>query len=209
MKRAFAHGLLLLALAAQCALAHPGKVDDNGCHVDSRSGKRHCHADRATPKQPRYDEQHPPRAGDEGVFYGPFVGIKDGDTFRARIQGVVMEFRLSDVDAPEHDQPYGARARDELNALIAGRDLVLVFVDVDRYGRVVAQVWSGTTHVNREMVRRGAVWFYADYARDNTLFNLEEEVRDARRGLWALPASERIEPWVWRERKRQAAGSAK
>jgi hypothetical protein len=33
------------------------------------------------------------------------------------------------------------------------------------------------------------------------LLVLEKEARDARRGLWALPASERVPPWRWhRER---------
>lgn len=200
--------LPILLLAAQTASAHPGKVDDAGCHVDAKTNQRHCHADRVTPKTPRFDEKHPPQPGHEGVFYGPFVSISDGDTFHARIQGVVMEFRLADVDAPEHDQPYGKQAREELRSLIEKRDLVIVFVDVDRYGRIVAQAWTGNLNVNREMARRGAAWFYADYARDNTLFNVEEAARAAKQGLWALPASERVEPWVWREMKRQPRTTA-
>ncbi|HKE96628.1 MAG TPA: thermonuclease family protein, partial [Povalibacter sp.] len=129
-------GLLLAALlCAGTASPHAGSVDRNGCHVEKKSGRRHCHPDQATVgSKPVYDAQHPPHAGDEGVFYGPLVSVTDGDTFRAKIQGVVMEFRLADVDAPEHDQPYGSQARDELRALLKGQQLVIVFQDVDRYG---------------------------------------------------------------------------
>lgn len=148
--------------------------------------------------------RHVPHPGDEGVFYGPCVRVKDGDSFEAKIQGVVMEFRLSDVDAPEYDQPYGREAHDALRTLVGGRDLVLVFVDTDRYGRTIAQAWVDDLNVNHELVRRGAAWFYPQFARDDAVFAIENEARDAKRGLWALSAAERVEPWVWRERKREA-----
>ena len=59
-------------------------------------------------KKPAYDVNIRRRPGDEGVFYGPLVSVVDGDTFSAKVQGVVMKFRLQGIDAPEHDQPYGA-----------------------------------------------------------------------------------------------------
>jgi endonuclease YncB( thermonuclease family) len=191
-----------IAFWAATGVAHPGAVDSEGCHVQSTTSKRHCHPDRATHRS-RYDESHPPKAGDEGVFFGPTISIGDGDTFHAKVQGVVMQFRLADVDAPEMDQPFGRQSRDVLKSLIHNKQLVLVFVDVDRYGRIVADVWVNDLYVNRELAKRGAVWFYAHYARNNALFNVEEDARDANRGLWALPAAQRLEPWVWRERKRE------
>jgi endonuclease YncB( thermonuclease family) len=55
--------------------------------------------------------------------------------------------------------------------------------------------------VNREMIRRGAAWFDSQYARDQSLYDDELDARDAKRGLWALPLTSRVEPWVWRRRK--------
>jgi endonuclease YncB( thermonuclease family) len=159
-------------------------------------------------RAPVYSEANPPRAGDEGVFYGPLTSVTDGDSFRARIQGVDMEFRLYAVDAPEVDQAYGARSKSQLRSLLDGQQLVIVFIDVDRYGRVIADVWRGNLHVNREMVAQGAAHFYPEYARDNALFEIEQQARDARRGLWGLPVAQRTEPWVWREQKRAAKNPA-
>ncbi len=34
---------LLLGFAAGPAVAHPGKLDANGCHYESASGEYHCH----------------------------------------------------------------------------------------------------------------------------------------------------------------------
>lgn len=153
-------------------------------------------------RAPRFDPGHPPSAGDEGVFYGPLVRVKDGDSLIVKVQGVAMDFRLADVDAPELDQPYGPRAKQELMSLASGRQLVIVPVDTDRYGRTVAHVWNGNIYLNAEMVERGAAWFYSRFARGPALYAIEQEARNAKRGLWVLPLKERVEPWVWRERKR-------
>ncbi|HEY7639295.1 MAG TPA: thermonuclease family protein [Steroidobacteraceae bacterium] len=154
-------------------------------------------------RAPRFNPAHPPRAGDEGVFYGPLVRVKDGDSLVAKIQGVAMEIRLAEIDAPELEQPYGHSAKQELAALAAGRQLVILPLDTDRYGRTVAHVWNGDTHLNAELVKRGAAWFYSEYARTEALYYDEQEARDAKRGLWALPLRDRIEPWTWRERARR------
>jgi endonuclease YncB( thermonuclease family) len=188
------------------ATAHPGGVAEDGCHRDSRTDERHCHPERAkhAQKKPAYDSEHPPKAGDEGVFYGPLVRVVDGDTFHARVQGVAMEFRLQGIDAPEHDQPYGAESSALLGQLTRGpgQQLVLVFDDVDRYGRIVVQAWVGNLNINEEMVRRGAAWSDSVYARDDRLYQIEVGVRDRKEGMWALPKADRVEPWVWRKEER-------
>ena len=60
-------------------------------------------------------------------------------------------------------------------------------------GETRGQVTSGAEFfdVNAEMVRQGAAWVYRQYDRDPSLLRLEQEARDARRGLWALPEAER------------------
>jgi endonuclease YncB( thermonuclease family) len=185
------------------AVAHPGGVDKNGCHKDSSTGAQHCHADRAKANQkPRYDAAHPPQAGDEAVFHGPVVNIVDGDTFTAKVQGVVMHFRLEGIDAPEHDQPHGAQAKTDLLTMLQGRQVVLVPSDTDRYGRTIVRVWVGTLDVNREMVKRGAAWFDSEYSKDSALYDEENRARDRKRGLWALPLKDRIAPSAWRRRRK-------
>jgi endonuclease YncB( thermonuclease family) len=54
--------------------------------------------------------------------------------------------------------------------------------------------------VNAELVKRGAAWFYSEFAYSAALYDVEQEARTAKRGLWALPLKDRIEPWVWRKR---------
>lgn len=136
------------------------------------------------------------------MFYGPFVSTVDGDTFKAKVQGVVMTFRMEGIDAPERKQPYGATSQAVLHELIRDQKLVLVFSDVDAYGRIVAEVWVGDLNVNAEMIRRGAAWFDSAYSKDQQLYSIENAARDRKQGLWALPARDRVEPWIWRREKR-------
>jgi len=201
-------GALILTLFASLSLAHSGGLDADGCHVDKATQQRHCHPERVRARKLTTCDLEPaPKEGDEGVFYGPVVHVTDGDTFDVKVQGVVMDFRLAEIDAPEHDQPYGKEARAELASLVAGKRVVLVPFDTDRYGRTVAFVWAGERCVNQQLVDRGAAWFYSQYSTNDYLFGFEEDARNNKRGLWALPLKDRIEPWVWRKEKRRHPSS--
>jgi endonuclease YncB( thermonuclease family) len=185
------------------AFAHTGGLDKDGCHFDKSTGERHCHGKLANEKRESVCDAKVPVPGDENVLYGRVVSVADGDTFKAKIQGTALQFRMSDIDAPEKDQPYGEEARARLKAALDGKDVVMLRVGNDTtYGRLVVHVWIGTLHVNRELVALGAAWFYTEYAHDDCLYQVEQEARDAKRGLWSLPPEERVSPWEWREKKK-------
>lgn len=56
--------------------------------------------------------------------------------------------------------------------------------------------------VQREMVAQGAAWVSYKYNTRDDLWDVQREAKDARRGLWALPPEERIDPARWREIQR-------
>ena len=153
-------------------------------------------------KTPKQDVSRPAHAGDNGAFFGPLVRVKDGDTLVVRIQGVDVDFRLSEIDAPEIDQPFGPEARDELAKIVGQQQCVLVNVGHDSYGRFVVHLWVGELNVNRELMKRGMGWFDSTHGRNSELFELETEARDAKMGLWALPLDKRVPPWEWRHEER-------
>jgi hypothetical protein len=66
----------------------------------------------------------------------------------------------------------------------------------DRYRRVIGRVFVGGTDVSAEQVRQGMAWVYRQYARDASLLNLEQEAREATRGLWSDPHA--VPPWEYR-----------
>jgi endonuclease YncB( thermonuclease family) len=130
---------------------------------------------------------------------GQVVGIQDGDTLTLLTpKHRQVRVRLYGIDAPESRQPYGTRAQQELSALAFRQQVRVTVEDTDQYGRTVGRDWAGSLDVNAELIRRGAAWVYRQYNRDPALLPLEAEARQARRGLWAMPASEQVPPWVWR-----------
>jgi endonuclease YncB( thermonuclease family) len=136
------------------------------------------------------------------------VKVLDGDSLRVERDGRLHELRLYGIDAPEHGQPHGDRARGFARHLLDGQVVAVAEKDVDRYGRIVALVTCRDVLVNRELVQQGFAWPYPRYCRSEPLCSeltvLADEARAARRGLWA--DAEPVAPWEWKRRKREGSG---
>jgi endonuclease YncB( thermonuclease family) len=133
---------------------------------------------------------------------GRVVKVIDGDSIVLESQGEKSSIRLSEIDAPERDQPYGPESKRALQRLAHGREARIVVIDRDRYGRWVGDVWVGEMRVNYEMVRQGHAWAYTRYAKSTAIVELEDEARREGRGLWRLDPEDRQAPWQWRRRER-------
>lgn len=146
------------------------------------------------------------------TFTAKVVGVSDGDTVKVlteqscdsgkdcRSGKVQYRVRLAEIDTPEKKQPYGSKAKEALSDLVFGRMIKVEQIDKDRYGRLVANLYVDGKWVNAEMVRSGSAWVYRQYAKTPELFKLEAEAKADKRGLWALPESERTPPWEWRRK---------
>ena len=131
-------------------------------------------------------------------FEGRVVEIVDGDTVGVMHDGRAERIRLNGIDAPEKRQAFGRRAQDFLGEMIFQQTVRVVVRSKDRYGRTVADLYSGKKLVNQEMVRAGMAWWFRRYApRDNVLRELEEKAREAGLGLWADPDA--TAPWKFRK----------
>lgn len=140
-------------------------------------------------------------------YSGQVVAIADGDTFTfLTTDKRQIKVRLAEIDTPERAQPYGSRARQALSDLIFGKEVRVEEADTDRYGRLVGHVYIGNLHVNRQLVRQGMAWVYRQYLEDRTLLQDEQAARDAKLGLWSLPATEQVPPWEWRRGVKAKAG---
>lgn len=128
---------------------------------------------------------------------GRVVGVTDGDSLTLLVNGLEqVKVRLAEIDAPEHDQPFGQRSKQSLSELIYNRLVTVKVWDRDDYGRTVGVVWIGDRNVDAEQVRRGMAWVYRQFAKTGDLYRLEAEAKQARRGLWADVAP--VPPWEWR-----------
>lgn len=143
---------------------------------------------------------------DEQDFSGTVGRIFDGDSFLVRpAAGLDVDVRLQDIDAPEKSQPYGNVARAALVELIADRKVFVDVIETDRFGRKVVRVYREPDRLDvaKAMVRDGHVWVYRRTIHDRSFIELEEAARASRRGLWALPAEDRLPPWQYRYLQRQ------
>ena len=132
---------------------------------------------------------------------GRVISVTDGDTVVFLTGGNELRVRLTEIDAPENDQPFG----DEATAMLAdmvSQDLVTLESEgTDRYGRTLGRFYVGDLDVNREMVRQGGAWVYRDYMTDATF--LDDEAAARAEGAGDAP----VEPWAWRRGDRDAAAT--
>jgi micrococcal nuclease len=117
--------------------------------------------------------------------------VVDGDTFYCQ-DG--QKVRLIGVDSPERQQhPFGDQARRALLKLLPPGTAVVLQQDVaptDRYGRVLAYVWIGSTLVNEAMVKDGWAVLYTVPPNVKYAERLERAQKEARArgtGLWSEP----------------------
>ncbi len=130
-------------------------------------------------------------------FTGRVVGVSDGDTITVLHNGKGERIRLHGIDSPEKRQAFGNRAKQFTSNLVFAKTVTVQVMDRDRYGRTVGVVLlPDGRSLNHELVRAGFAWMYRRYTNDQSLSDLEEEARVARRGLWA--DAEPVPPWEWR-----------
>ncbi|MBQ3113169.1 MAG: thermonuclease family protein [Phascolarctobacterium sp.] len=133
---------------------------------------------------------------------GKVVKVVDGDTLHVYNSKGTYKIRLSGIDAPERGQAYGKRAKEHLQKLVGGKQVIAIVESKDRYGRYVASVKCQSRDVCAEMLQAGYAWHYKQYDNNKYYTELQREARRAKRGLWV----EKKPQAPWDYRKEQRAG---
>lgn len=129
--------------------------------------------------------------------------VNDGDSIEVLLDSKPARVRLSAIDTPEYDQPYGSQSSAALKALLPlGSTVELDVVTEDAFRRLVAVVWmtkgGRRVNINETMLREGHAWALRRYMREPRFCDLEAAARDRKLGLWAQPVSDWIYPPEWR-----------
>ena len=137
------------------------------------------------------------------VLAAKVAKVNDGDSIEVMLDSGPARVRMSAIDTPEYDQPYGEKSSAALKALLPiGASVELEVITQDAFKRMVATVWLVTgdkrININETMLREGHAWAYRRYMREAKYCDIEAEARDARRGLWAQPLSDWVYPPEWR-----------
>lgn len=144
-----------------------------------------------------------------GWISGLIVAVHDGDTATLRRgDGARIKLRFYGVDAPElasADWPAQAHASEAarfMQNLILDEQVSVRLTGDQTYGRLVGEIFVDGRSAPRELLRAGYGWWNERYAaRDSDLERLQQQARQARRGLWQAAAPE--PPWTFRARYRR------
>lgn len=126
------------------------------------------------------------------------ITFPSGDEARARLCG---------IDAPEKDQKFGSDASAILKELLGQKRLSVEVMSVDRYDRLIVNVFVDDVLLNRQLVANGAAWVYPRYANGcwepavvQNIFSLQESARHQQVGLWREIDPD--PPWEYRRKNR-------
>jgi micrococcal nuclease len=135
-------------------------------------------------------------------FNGKVVAVTDGDTIRVLHDGTVTKVRLANIDAPEHNQAFGTKAKQFTSTYVFGKTVEVDEQGVDRYGRTIGEVIppDNLLDLNHALVANGLAWIYGKYCHDASFYPLESNARSKHLGLWADPAP--IPPWEFRHQEK-------
>jgi endonuclease YncB( thermonuclease family) len=139
------------------------------------------------------------------AWSGKLIGVADGDTITALHEGnQQVKIRLYGIDCPERGQAFSRKAKQFISEMVFGKVVEVEPVDIDRYNRLVALVTVSERLVNEELLNAGFARVYTRYCHRPICERwkvLENEAREARRGLWADPNP--IPLWEFRRQKRE------
>lgn len=127
--------------------------------------------------------------------------VYDGDTVAAGCEQGRLKVRLFGIDAPEIGQaPWGDQSRRMLRQLLPPTSTNLRFkvTDIDRYGRVVAQLYHQDQDLGLNLVHQGGAVVYTRYNDSSRYRSAQTQAKRARRGVWSEPGAQQT-PWEWRK----------
>jgi micrococcal nuclease len=104
-----------------------------------------------------------PPAMQPTTFQARVNDVHDGDTLMVTVNlGLDVSrreiVRLEGIDAPELSTPAGQDVATYVRILLIKRDVTLVVrpgAEREKYGRLLATVWYGSTNVNQLLVKKG------------------------------------------------------
>ena len=140
--------------------------------------------------------------------------VVDGDTIHVKDEaGKKFKVRLTGIDAPEQNQPYGLASTYHLRGLLLNKIVLLKSkpkkgkpYSVDRYKRVLAKIVLNGRDINLSQVLSGYAWHFKRYQNqqsrsDRDLYSQAElHAKENNLGLWR--EKKPIAPWKWRRIKK-------
>ena len=146
-------------------------------------------------------------------FTAKVLRVVDGDTVHVvNKAGKKFKVRLTGIDAPEKNQPYGLASTFKLTKMLINKWVLLKskpndgnLYSIDRYNRVLAKVILDERDINLAQVSSGYAWHFKRYQKqqsslDRKSYNEAElNAKKNELGLWG--EKKPMAPWKWRKIK--------
>lgn len=136
------------------------------------------------------------------------VRVLSGQTLEVTGTNGTMRVRLVGIDAPDmRQQPWGRAAKDQLEAMIGGKAVLLQFdmQDRDQLGRRLAYVWQNGELLNEKLLAQGYVLAVArdpNHKYDQRFSRAQEWARLMGQGIWNPDKPMRLTPTEFRSHNR-------
>lgn len=129
--------------------------------------------------------------------------IYDGDTILVKeINGEgKFKIRLADIDAPEKRQRFGNEVTCQLNKLLFRKQVIIKYSSIDRYGRIIGEVYLNNVNINEMMLKNGWCWWYKNYSKKYHYQNFQNHARKNKLGIWKN--ADNIPPWIYRKNNKR------
>ena len=72
-----------------------------------------------------------------------------------KVSSNARRIRLSEIDAPENNQPWGNEAMTALSIKVLGQEVQVMVTGIDQYGRTLGKVFLNEIDINRWLISEG------------------------------------------------------
>jgi endonuclease YncB( thermonuclease family) len=128
-------------------------------------------------------------------FSAKVASVADGDTINViSLDNANYAVRLAGIDAPEHDQAFGAQSTQHLVSLISDSSVNLDCENERSYGRLICKILlPNGDDVDLEQIQAGMAWHYKQYQDEQSPTDrasyaaAECAAMKAKIGLWSDP----------------------
>ena len=193
-------GLLLVVALAVCACADAGQGGGGATPTATLVATPDTLSPRTTPASSMSPagatgQPSPTAVETSNTQRAEVTRVVDGDTIEVMMGGTTYKVRYIGVDTPETVDPrrpvgcYGREASERNRQLVQGKTVGLEkdISETDDFGRLLRYVWVDGEMVNASLVREGyaiASTYPPDVKHQELFLGLQQEARDAGRGLW-------------------------
>jgi endonuclease YncB( thermonuclease family) len=111
-----------------------------------------------------------------------------------------IPIRLCGIDAPETGQPFSKQAQNLLLRLTLNKNITIIPITRDKYGRIIAEIWHRNLLINIQLLNWGLAYaHHHNCPTPQTIFQLAQQSAQTHKlNIWSSPQTP---PWLYRKIK--------